>query len=48
MDRLAIYIAKAEPGLRGFSRANLFRMKQCYETYPVEEDLPTCGCVGSA
>ena len=33
MDRLAVYIAKTEPGLRGFSRANLFRMKQFYETY---------------
>jgi hypothetical protein len=32
VDRLAIYIAKTEPGLRGFSRANLFRMKQCYES----------------
>jgi hypothetical protein len=27
VDRLAVYIAKTEPGLRGFSRANLFRMK---------------------
>ena len=33
VDRLAVYIAKTEPGLRGFSRANLFRMKQFYETY---------------
>jgi hypothetical protein len=33
VDRLAVYIAKTEPGLRGFSRANLFRMKQFYGTY---------------
>jgi hypothetical protein len=33
VDRLARYIALQEPGIRGFSRANLFRMKLFYETY---------------
>ncbi len=33
VDQLAAYIARTEPGLRGFTRANLFRMRQFYETY---------------
>jgi predicted nuclease of restriction endonuclease-like (RecB) superfamily len=33
VDRLAQFIARAEPGLRGFTRRNLFRMKQFYEAY---------------
>ena len=33
VDRLTRYIALQEPGIRGFSRANLFRMKLFYETY---------------
>jgi len=33
VDRLARFIAQAEPGARGFSRPNLFRMKQFYEAY---------------
>jgi predicted nuclease of restriction endonuclease-like (RecB) superfamily len=33
VDRLAQYIARTQPGIRGFSRANLFRMKQFYDTY---------------
>ena len=28
VDRLAQFIARTEPGLRGFTRRNLFRMKQ--------------------
>ena len=31
--QLAQYIARTQPGLRGFTRDNLFRMKQFYETY---------------
>jgi predicted nuclease of restriction endonuclease-like (RecB) superfamily len=31
--QLAIHIAQTQPGLRGFTRPNLFRMKQFYETY---------------
>jgi predicted nuclease of restriction endonuclease-like (RecB) superfamily len=33
VEQLAAYIARTEPGLRGFTRANLFRMRQFYETY---------------
>lgn len=33
VDRLAFHIARTQPGIRGFSRANLFRMKQFHETY---------------
>jgi predicted nuclease of restriction endonuclease-like (RecB) superfamily len=31
--QLAGYIARTQPGLRGFTRSNLFRMRQFYETY---------------
>ena len=33
VDQLARYIAQSQPGQRGFSRPNLFRMKQFYEAY---------------
>lgn len=33
VKQLAVYIARTQPGLRGFTRANLFRMRQFYETY---------------
>ena len=33
VENLARFIAHTHPGLRGFSRANLFRMKQFYEAY---------------
>jgi hypothetical protein len=32
VERLAAYVVKTQPGLRGFTRANLFRMRQFYET----------------
>ena len=31
---LAAHIARTQPGLRGFTRPNLFRMRQFYEAYP--------------
>ena len=31
--QLAAHIAQTQPGLRGFTRRNLFRMRQFYETY---------------
>ena len=31
--KLAEHLAKTQPGLRGFTRANLFRMRQFYEYY---------------
>ena len=39
VERLAAYIAKTQPGLRGFTRANLFRMRQFYETYQDDEKV---------
>lgn len=33
VDQLAGYLAFKQPGLRGFTRSNLFRMRQFYETY---------------
>lgn len=33
VPQLAAYIARTQPGIRGFTRANLFRMRQFYETY---------------
>ena len=34
VEKLARYLAQTQPGMRGFSRQNLFRMKLFYETYP--------------
>lgn len=33
VEQLAAYLAHTQPGLRGFTRRNLFRMRQFYETY---------------
>jgi predicted nuclease of restriction endonuclease-like (RecB) superfamily len=33
VEQLARYIQRRQPGLTGFTRANLFRMRQFYETY---------------
>lgn len=33
VDELARYIARTQPGLRGFTRRNLFRMRQFFDTY---------------
>jgi hypothetical protein len=33
VERLALHIAHTQPGIRGFSRSNLLRMRQFYETY---------------
>jgi predicted nuclease of restriction endonuclease-like (RecB) superfamily len=40
VPQLAEYIARTQPGQRGFTRDNLFRMKQFYETY---RDNPIVG-----
>lgn len=37
VDRLAAHIAQAHPGLRGFTRRNLFRMRQFHEAYPDQQ-----------
>ena len=39
VDQLARYLAQTQPGLKGFSRQNLFRMKLFYETYRDDEKL---------
>jgi predicted nuclease of restriction endonuclease-like (RecB) superfamily len=40
VDRLAAHIARTQPGLRGFTRRNLFRMRQFYEAYQPAEFVP--------
>lgn len=34
VEQLAVYIQTQEPGIKGFERRNLYRMRQFYETYP--------------
>ena len=33
VDQLAGFLARTQPGLKGFSRQNMFRMRQFYEVY---------------
>lgn len=37
IDEVAAYIATANPGVKGFNRRGLYRMKQFYETYKDDE-----------
>jgi predicted nuclease of restriction endonuclease-like (RecB) superfamily len=37
IEQLAEFIQTQEPGIRGFERRNLYRMRQFYETYPDPE-----------
>jgi len=37
IDEVAEYIAEANPGIKGFNRRGLYRMKQFYETYRDDE-----------
>lgn len=37
VDKLARHIALTQPGIRGFTRANLFRMRQFFTTYHQDE-----------
>uniref|UniRef100_UPI00402B8388 PDDEXK nuclease domain-containing protein n=1 Tax=Methylomonas sp. PHL2-19 TaxID=3438878 RepID=UPI00402B8388 len=39
VTQLAEHIAKTQPGLRGFTRPNLFRMRQFYEAYRDDEKV---------
>jgi predicted nuclease of restriction endonuclease-like (RecB) superfamily len=41
VEALARYIADRHPGLRGFTRANLFRMRQFFDTYRGDEKVAT-------
>jgi predicted nuclease of restriction endonuclease-like (RecB) superfamily len=39
VTQLAEHLARTQPGLRGFTRPNLFRMRQFYETYRDDEKV---------
>lgn len=39
VQHLADFLARQQPGLRGFARANLFRMRQFYEVYRDDEKV---------
>lgn len=39
VQELADYLARTQPGVRGLTRRNLFRMRQFYETYRHEEKV---------
>jgi predicted nuclease of restriction endonuclease-like (RecB) superfamily len=39
VKQLADWLSEREPGLRGFSASNLWRMRQFYETYAIDEIL---------
>lgn len=39
MDELAATIARQYPGLRGYTRPNLFRMRQFYQAYRDDEKV---------
>lgn len=39
VTQLAEHLARTQPGLRGFTRRNLFRMRQFYETYRGDEKV---------
>ena len=41
VSELARYLARTDPGIKGFSDKNLWRMKQFYETYSENEELAT-------
>ncbi len=37
IEQLATFIQSQEPGIKGFEKRNLYRMRQFYETYPDSE-----------
>jgi hypothetical protein len=39
VEQLAAHIAQSQPGLRGFTRSSLFRMRQFFELYPGDENV---------
>ncbi|OAH99203.1 hypothetical protein A1353_21065 [Methylomonas methanica] len=39
VPQLAAHLAQTQPGLRGFTRSNLFRMRQFYDTYRDDEKV---------
>ena len=44
VDQLAAHIARTHLGMRGYTRANLFRMRQFYETYRGVEKVEGVRC----
>ncbi len=42
VDRLAEYLQRTQPDLKGFNRRGLYRMKQFYETYRGNEKGQHC------
>ena len=40
VEQLAVYLARSQPGLRGFTRRNLFRMRQFHEAWRNHELVP--------
>lgn len=43
VDQLAAYLARTHPGLRGFTRRNLFRMRQFHDAWKDHELVPPPG-----
>ncbi len=41
VEKLAQHLASTQPGLKGFTRRNLFRMRQFYEAYRAQEKVAT-------
>jgi predicted nuclease of restriction endonuclease-like (RecB) superfamily len=39
VDELAVYLKRVEPGLRGFTRSNLFTMRKFYDAYRDQEKV---------
>ncbi|MBS0345889.1 MAG: DUF1016 family protein [Proteobacteria bacterium] len=39
VEQLAQHLARTQPGLKGFTRRNLFRMRQFYEAYQAQEKV---------
>ena len=39
VDQLAAYINQEHPEIKGFTRRNLFRMRQFFETYYLDEKV---------
>ena len=39
VNQLAVHLAQTQPGLRGFTRRNLFRMRQFYDAYRSDEKV---------
>ncbi len=45
VDQLAAYLARTHPGLRGFTRRNLFRMRQFHDAWKDHKLVPAAGAL---